>query len=35
MKRDLRLYIEDIAECIARIEEDTEKINEEEFCKNI
>ncbi|MBI3754769.1 MAG: DUF86 domain-containing protein [Deltaproteobacteria bacterium] len=34
MKRDMRLYIEDISECIARIEEYTKEIAEKDFYKN-
>ena len=34
MKRDMRLYIEDILECIARIEEYTKEITEKGFYKN-
>ena len=34
MKRDARLYIEDILECIEKIEEYTNPISEDEFYKN-
>ena len=35
MKRDIRVYIEDILECIARIEEYTKTITKDDFCRNI
>jgi len=34
MKRDMRVYIEDILECIAKIEEYTKEIAEDEFYEN-
>lgn len=34
MRRDIRIYIEDILESIAKIEEYTKKINESDFCEN-
>jgi len=34
MKRDLRIYIEDIVESMAKIEEYTKEIPEDEFYKN-
>lgn len=34
MKRDVRLYIEDTLECIARIEEYTKAITRDEFYEN-
>jgi len=34
MKRDMHVYIEDILECIAKIEEYTKEIIEDEFYKN-
>lgn len=34
MKRDIRVYIEDILECIAKIEEYTNKMTKEYFSKN-
>lgn len=34
MKRDLRLYIEDILECISIIEEYTQNITEDNFNNN-
>jgi uncharacterized protein with HEPN domain len=34
MKRDIRVYIEDILECIAKIEEYTRQITEDDFCEN-
>ena len=34
MKRDIRVYIEDILECIAKIEEYTKEITEDEFYEN-
>ena len=35
MKRDMQVYIEDILECIARIEEYTKEITENDFYENI
>jgi len=34
MKRDMRVYIEDILECIAKIEEYTKEITEDDFYEN-
>jgi len=34
MKRDVRLYIEDIIDCIAKIEEYTDSITEDDFHDN-
>ncbi len=34
MKRDMQVYIEDILECIRKIEEYTGKITEDDFYKN-
>ena len=34
MKRDMRVYIEDILECIARIEEYTKEITDDDFYDN-
>ena len=34
MKRDLRLYLDDILECIDKIQQYTNEISEEEFCRN-
>ena len=34
MKRDVRVYVEDIWECIARIEEYTKNVAEKDFHKN-
>lgn len=34
MKRDVLVYIEDILECIEKIEEYTKEINEDDFCEN-
>lgn len=34
MKRDMRVYIEDILECIAKIEEYIKEITEDDFYKN-
>jgi len=34
MKRDIRVYIEDILECIGKIEEYTREITEDDFFKN-
>jgi uncharacterized protein with HEPN domain len=34
MKRDIRVYIEDILECITRIEEYTKTITKDDFCRN-
>lgn len=35
MKRDMQVYIEDILECIARIEEYTKEITDNDFYENI
>ena len=35
MKRDMQVYIEDILECIARIEEYTKEITDHDFYENI
>ncbi len=35
MKRDVRLYIQDILECIDKIEEYTKEITQDDFYKNI
>ena len=34
MKRDMRVYIEDILECITKIEEYTKEITEDDFYEN-
>ena len=34
MKRDIRIYIEDILECVAKIEEYTREITEDDFYEN-
>lgn len=34
MKRNIRIYIEDILECITKIEEYTKEITEDDFYKN-
>ncbi|HIE32232.1 MAG TPA: DUF86 domain-containing protein [Methanosarcinales archaeon] len=34
MKRDVQVYIDDVLECIDKIEEYTEKVGEEDFYKN-
>ncbi len=34
MKRDMRVYIEDILECVAKIEEYTREITEDDFYEN-
>ena len=34
MKRDMRVYIEDILECVAKIEEYTKGIGENDFYEN-
>jgi len=34
MKRDMRVYVEDILECITKIEEYTKDITEDDFFKN-
>ena len=34
MKRDMRVYIEDILECIVKIEEYTKEITEDDFYEN-
>ena len=34
MKRDMRVYIEDILECVAKIEEYTKEITEDDFFEN-
>lgn len=34
MKRDIRVYIEDILECIGKIEEYTKEITEDDFYEN-
>lgn len=34
MKRDYKLYLNDIKECIHQIEEYTKNISQEEFMKN-
>ncbi len=34
MKRDMQVFIEDILECIAKIEEYTKEITEDDFYEN-
>jgi len=34
MKRNIRVYLDDILQCIAKIEEYTRGITENDFCKN-
>ncbi|MBI4318994.1 MAG: DUF86 domain-containing protein [Chloroflexi bacterium] len=34
MKRDVRLYLDDILECVEKIQEYTKGINEEQFARN-
>ena len=34
MKKDVRVYIDDVLECIDKIEEYTKKVGEEDFYKN-
>lgn len=34
MRRDMRVYIEDILECVAKIEEYTKEITEDDFYEN-